>query len=205
MRARRTAALATGALLALGGCSSNPGGNGDNARTPATKAATGSGRQTAPPWDAPVGAVRFIQDAGLPPLEAEGSVVHYHAHLDVIVDGRPVTVPALIGIDEGARRISPLHTHDPSGVLHIEAPGKDSFTLGQLFTEWNVRLTRDCLGSLCTGNGNGKALRLYVNGQQRSGDPATLVLAKHQEIALMYGDATDVAAVPSSYDFPKGL
>lgn len=205
MRARRTAALATGALLALGGCSSSPGGNGDNSRTPASQAATGSGRQTAPPWDAPVGAVRFIQDAGLPPLEAESSVVHYHAHLDVIVDGRPVTVPALIGIDEGARRISPLHTHDPSGVLHIEAPGQDSFTLAQLFTEWDVRLTQNCLGSLCTGNGNGKALALYVDGKQRSGDPSTLVLAKHQEIALVYGDTNASPAVPSSYDFPNRL
>lgn len=204
MRALRAAArAAVVALAAVSGCSSNTGDNGHNARTPPALAAAGEGRQTAPPWDAPGDAVRFIQDAGLPPLEAEASVVHYHAHLDVIVEGRPVTVPALIGIDEAARRISPLHTHDPSGILHIEAPGQDTFTLGQLFIEWDVRLTRDCVGSACAGNG--KALRLYVDGRQRSGDPATLILAKHQEIALVFGDASDSPSVPSSYDFPNGL
>ncbi len=202
MPAPRAIGLAIAALLVSAGCS-GPAVDADNGRTPAAHAAAGLGRQTAPPWDAPTDAVRFIQDAGLPPLKAEGSVVHYHAHLDVIVDGQPVPVPALIGIDEGARRISPLHTHDRSGVVHIEAPGKDSLSLGQLFTEWDVRLTQDCLGSLCADDG--KALRLYVNGKQRSGDPSSLFLAKHQEIALVYGDATDSPAVPSSYDFPHGL
>ena len=51
----------------------------------------------------------------------------------------------------------------------------------------------------------GRALRLYVNGRQGSGDAATLVLAAHQEMALVYGDAGATPQVPSSYDFPSGL
>lgn len=147
--------------------------------------------------------MRFIQAAGLPPLESEGAVVHYHAHLDVILDGKAVPVPASLGIDEQARRISPLHTHTADGILHVEAPAQDTFTLGQLFIEWDVRLTASCLGSECAGNG--KSLRLYVNGKLRPGNPATLPLAAHQEIALVYGDAAEQQQVPSTYDFPSGL
>lgn len=203
MRSGRVVALVLAGVLALAGCGG--GARGKSATTGTTKgteAPTG-GRQTPPPWDAPADAVRFIQDAGLPPLEAETTVVHYHAHLDVIVDGKAVTVPALIGIDEQARRISPLHTHTPDGILHIEAPGQDTFTLGQLFTEWNVRLTPECLGSFCAGNGKG--LRLYVDGKLRAGDPTSLVLSAHQELALVYVEAAAQPQVPSSYDFPQGL
>lgn len=201
MRARRLAAGGAAALLLLSGCG-GVGGRSSSAGT-ATALAVAGGRQTPPPWHAPADAVRLIQDAGLPPLEEEGAAVHYHAHLDVIVDGKAVTVPALIGIDESARRISPLHTHTPDGILHVEAPAKDTFTLGQLFIEWNVRLTDGCLGSLCAADG--KSVRLYVDGKLRPGDPTTLVLARHQQIALVYGDATGEPQVPSSYDFPRGL
>lgn len=209
-RAWAAVALALAAVLGLAGCSSDSkagsdagGSAGGNPSTSASTPAAATGRQTPPPWDPPADAVRYIRAAGLPPLEAEGAKVHYHAHLDVLVDGEAVTVPAFIGIDEQARRISPLHTHTPDGIVHVEAPRKDTFTLGQLFTEWNVRLTETCLGSLCAGSG--KSLRLYVDGKARPGDPATLVLAAHQQIALVYGDATAQQQVPSSYDFPNGL
>ncbi len=202
--ARLAVALGVAGVLALAACgndSSKAGGKPSS--PPSTTADSASGRRTPPPWDPPADAIRYIQAAGLPPLEAEGAVVHYHAHLDVFVDGDAVTVPAFIGIDEQARRISPLHTHTPDGIVHVEAPAQDTFTLGQLLTEWNVRLTETCLGSLCVGDG--KSLRLYVDGKPRSGDPSTLALAKHQEIALVYGDATNAPSVPSSYDFPNGL
>lgn len=202
---RSRAAVALGAAIAMGvsGCSSSGRAQGKVAATPTLQVLAGTGRQTPPPWDAPANAVRFIQAAGLPPLESEGHLLHYHAHLDVLVDGRPVTVPRFIGIDEQARRISPLHSHTPDGILHIEAPSQETFTLGQFFTEWDVRLTSECLGSLCAGNG--KSLRLYVNGKLRPGDPRPLVLVAHQEITLVYGDAGATPKVPSSYDFPSGL
>ncbi len=196
--------MAAGMAILVGapGCSSSKA-NDKPAATPTGQSVTVAGRQTPPPWDAPANAVRFIQAAGLPPLASEGELVHFHAHLDVLVDGQPVTVPRFIGIDEQAQRISPLHTHTPDGILHIEAPSQDALTLGQLFTEWDVRLTGSCLGSLCAGNG--KTLRLYVNGAPHPGNPAALVLAAHQEIALVYGDTGTTPKVPSSYHFPFGL
>ncbi|MDQ6651019.1 MAG: hypothetical protein M3Z02_13015 [Actinomycetota bacterium] len=129
--------------------------------------------------------------------------VHYHAHLDVIADGAKIPVVANLGIDYKAQKISPLHTHDASGVIHIEAAKSDVFTLGQLFTEWGVRLSPDCVGGLCTGGG--KTLRVYVNGQLRPGDPAAVAFAAHQEVALVYRADSDTTPVPAKYDFASGL
>jgi hypothetical protein len=98
--------------------------------------------------------------AGLKPERKEFFAIHQHAHLDVFVNGDPVEVPAGIGIDitdPGVKRfedpggpgyggielcdnpcISPLHTHDTTGVLHTEAPENETNTLGEFFVEWGV-------------------------------------------------------------------
>src|SRR2546429_6945096 len=69
-------------------------------------------------------------ELGLPALSAEGQVLHTHQHLDVYVHGTHVPVPAGIGFDAQLRFISPLHTHDASGVVHVESPTVRPFTLG---------------------------------------------------------------------------
>jgi hypothetical protein len=119
------------------------------------------------------------------------------------VDGKTVTVPALVGIDEAKQQISPLHTHDTTGVVHIESPVKKDFTLGEFMTEWNVPISKDALGPLKTGGG--KELRVYVNGKGQTGDPAVLKLAAHDEIAVVYGAPADKVHVPVSYNWPEGL
>jgi hypothetical protein len=167
---------------------------------PPTTAAPG--RTDPPPWSAPADTSARVRAAGLPMLGAEGTVEHIHAHLDVIVDGQPVVVPAELGIDESAGQISPLHTHDTTGVLHIESPVQADFTLGQVFTEWQVSLSADQIGGLHAGDG--KVLQAYVNGKPVSGDPAGIVLHAHDEVAVVYGTPAQQANPPSSYAFPAG-
>lgn len=129
----------------------------------------------------------------------EGAVQHFHTHLDILVDGSAVEVPANLGIDPHRRLIAELHTHDASGILHVESGSNTlQFTLGQLFTEWGVRLDPDDLGGLRAGNS--KQLRAYVDGRQVAGDPSAIQLTNHQEVALVYGTNTP-ASVPSTYDF----
>jgi hypothetical protein len=163
-------------------------------------ATTATGRDTAPPWPAPADASAAVRAAGLPMLSAEGTVEHIHAHLDVEVDGQPVEVAALVGIDETRGSISPVHTHDTSGVIHIESPVARSFTLGEFFTEWGVNLTADSIGGLRYAAG--KTLRVYVDGTPRTGNPAAITMNAHDEIALSYGTST--GTVPAHYDFPAG-
>lgn len=154
-------------------------------------------------WPAPADATAQAKAAGLPMLGAEGQVLHIHSHLDVFVDGQPVTVPAEIGIDLTQQQISPLHTHDTSGVVHIESPVKAEFTLGQFMTEWNVPLSKDGIGTYKAGGG--KELHVYVNGKEQTGDPASIKLAAHEEIAVVYGAAGDKVQVPSTYAWSGGL
>ena len=111
------------------------------------------GADTPPPWPAPMDVAAAVRAAGLPMLGSEGQVEHIHAHLDVVVDGHPVQLPAGIGIDPVHRAISPLHTHDTSGVIHIESPVQRQFSLGEFFSEWTVSLSADNIGSLHAADG----------------------------------------------------
>lgn len=137
--------------------------------------------------------------ACLEPLTAEGQVVHIHALLIVYVDGQRETVPGDIGIDLQERRISALHTHDTTGVVHIESPVEATFTLGEVFLEWNVKLTADAIGGLTAGDG--KTLRWWVNGDQRTGDPAGLKLEAHQIIVMAFGPPDQDVDVPTTYQW----
>jgi hypothetical protein len=194
------AAVLAGALT-LAACSSDK----KDAESTPSKAGGDDGKPAAVAvnWPAPADASAQAKAAGLPMLGAEGQVLHIHSHLDVFVDGKAVTVPAEIGIDVPKQQISPLHTHDTSGVVHIESPVKADFTLGQFMTEWNVPISKDAIGTLKVGDG--KELHVYVNGKEQAGDPASLKLAAHDEIAVVYGAPSDKVQVPSTYTWPEGL
>ena len=141
-------------------------------------AACGPGQQGQPPpspgqvpWAAPTNPLELAASAGLQPETKETLHFHVHAHLDVFIDGSAVQVPAGIGINitdpnvqhgqwngdpayggiTGCAQpcISPLHTHDDSGVLHTESANSTPNRLGQFFTEWNVPLTSTCVGTYC--------------------------------------------------------
>ncbi|HVD87600.1 MAG TPA: hypothetical protein VNB91_01735, partial [Jatrophihabitantaceae bacterium] len=121
-----------------------------------------------------------------------GLTLHVHQHLDVFVNGKRVIVPAGIGIGDGF--LSPLHTHDDSGVIHVESTTVRSYSLAEFFAVWGVRLTRTCLADEC---GDGK-LHLFVNGRPAA-DPNRIVLSQHLEIAVAFGPPPK--PVPSSYRF----
>ena len=56
-------------------------------------------------------------------------------------DNNLVWSAAYGGINVCARPcIAALHTHDDSGVMHIESKQPRTYTLGEFFTEWNVPL-----------------------------------------------------------------
>jgi hypothetical protein len=176
---------------------------GATAAIPSAPASTATGRDTTPPWHAPANVSAAVAAAGLPMLGEEGTALHIHAHLDVIVNGRPVEVPADIGIDEAARKISPLHTHDTTGVIHVESPTQAQFSLGQFFSEWQVSLAADHLGGLRTDGTN--VLKVYVNGKPYQGDPGGIILHAHDEIAVVYGTAAQQQNPPGTYQFGNGL
>jgi hypothetical protein len=154
-------------------------------------------RKTKAPW-APE--YRFLADR-LAPLDLttlsghNGLTEHFHAHFDIFVNGKKVKIPALVGINPGAGYLTELHTHDDSGVIHIEAQKSRDFTVGQFFSEWAVHLDANSIGGY-------KGLKWYVDGKRQTGNPQTLILKPHQEIAFVVGKPP--AKIPSSYAFPAG-
>ena len=155
------------------------------------------------PWPANTDGLRSrLRALGLPALDREGTALHIHAHLDVFVHGRRVAVPAGIGI--GPDFISQLHTHDASGVVHVESPDVRAFTLGEVFGVWGVRLTRRCLGGYCASGAD--HLRVYVGGRELTGDPRLLHLAPHSEIVVAFGTPRQLPRpLPSRFAFAPGL
>ncbi len=80
---------------------------------------------------------------GIPCETSEQVAMHVHTHLTVIVRGKVVQVPEYIGFAPSAGTICLywLHTHDASGIIHIEAadasaPSGGPYTLGMFFDIW---------------------------------------------------------------------
>jgi hypothetical protein len=198
---RRALACTLTAVLLLGpvpACSS-----ADDSESPAR----GSGAPSLPAvptvWPTPDDPSAAAARAGLEMLDREMLEVHYHAHLDVAVRGVAIQVPANIGIDVRRQRISALHTHDVSGIVHIESGVDIPFTLGQFFTEWGQPLTADRVGPVAVQPG--EELRVSRNGKRQGGDVARLRFRAHDEIVVWLGPATEQPRVPTSYRFPEGL
>jgi len=196
------AALA-GVLLLTAALATACGGSGDKHSNPVAWPAPGSDR-----------VIQLVTSAGLVPETHESLTYHVHAHLDIYVDGLARVVPGGIGIvttDPGVQKgvvdgqpafggiklcalpcISPLHTHDATGVLHTESATPAGNTLGQLFREWDVRLGPDCVGQYCAPQ---TPIAVYVDGNQAPlADAPAILLQDQREIAIVIG--TPPAKIP---------
>ncbi len=125
------------------------------------------------------------------------SVEHVHAHLQVYVRGQQRAVPANVGIR--ATCLYWLHTHDASGLIHVEAGAPGTYTLGQFFDVWveplsSTELLRDRTQA-------GEEIRVLVNGQPYTGDPRSAPLRSHEEIVVELGPPFPS---PAPYSFPPG-
>jgi hypothetical protein len=132
--------------------------------------------------------------------------VHVHAHLALFNKGQQIAIPYGIGIvrpfqaNNGfvgmGQGIYWLHTHDATGIIHVESPDDRTYTLGQFFDIWGQPLTsRDVAGLL-------GAVHAFVDGKPYSGNPRSIVLGAHTQITLEVGAPT---VAPPTYTFPAGL
>jgi hypothetical protein len=193
------AVVAIAVVVAVVFVSRGGGGNNTAAKVPDETQLVGL--QIGPaPWNPALDTLPDrLGPLGLDDLTNEGQVLHIHEHLDVYVNGKHEPVPQGIGIYDG-QFLTELHTHDGTGIIHLESPVAKNYDLGQFFGVWGVRLTQDCIGGYCQGV---TPWTMYVNGQAYQGDPAGLVLREHQEIVFVIG--TPPKSIPSKYKFPGGL
>lgn len=187
----RIALLAATAVVsvALVGC-------GTTTTTVATSpAASGPGlRASLPPWAPEYQHLAARLTAlGLP--AAGSDKFHIHALLNISVDGLPVAVPANIGVDAAHHLESTLHTHDQTGVIHMETPHPFAYTLGDLFAVWGVRFAQGELGAL-RAHGD-QQLHVYVNGRSVD-DPANYVMRNRDNIAVGFGTDASFSHTPGT-------
>ena len=89
-----------------------------------------------------------------PALPSNKMLLHNHANLTVTSNGISVPVPAHIGMVQvgkagdpllysdhsldnyGMEGMSPLHTHDATGTIHIESNNVRDYTLGEFLDIW---------------------------------------------------------------------
>ncbi len=102
-------------------------------------------------------------------------VMHIHAQLSLLVGEKSLTVPAQIGIDPSLWKdhtldefgmqsmpemnmsaMAPIHTHDASGVVHVESTVNKDYTLGEFLNIWGLNL-------------DGKTVKMTVNGKPLTG------------------------------------
>lgn len=124
-------------------------------------------------WLLIVGVIGLITAAGWwlltrPGISEEEIVsrkgLHWHPGLTIIIKGEKQEISANIGI--GAVH-QPIHTHDSTGVLHLEIQGlvtKEEIKLGQFFKIWGKDFSSNCIFEFCNGeDGN---VKMIVNGQE---------------------------------------
>ena len=129
-------------------------------------------------------------------------VQHIHVHLTLIANGQQRAIPIAVGVGNpfiiqnfvvAAGCYYWLHTHDATGIVHIEAPVTTTFNLGQFFDIWGQPLSSGNVAGL-TGT-----VTAYVDSTLYTGDLAAIDFQEHRQITLIVGTVPDTIPM---YAFP---
>lgn len=143
---------------------------------------------------------------GIEGLSQEMLKNHLHAHLSIFYKGMQIAVPRGIGIIkpfhvvngfvEGGKGYYWLHTHDASGIVHVESPKDQSYDLGNFFDIWGQPLEMHNVAGF-----KGR-LHVFVDGKIYFGEIRKISLKQHTQIILVI-DSPGVSL--ASHIFPDGL
>ncbi len=132
-------------------------------------------------------------------------VMHTHPQLNVTLDGKSLVIPAGIGINTTLwndhsldqygmgpmkmttkdmsmimQGMAPLHTHDTSGIIHVESNEFRNYTLGQFLQNWGIDL-------------DGKEVKLSINGNNIK-DYKNHILTDKEQMILNIEDQKNVTS-----------
>jgi len=102
-------------------------------------------------------------------------VIHIHVRLSMTVGDRLLLIPPGVGITPECTH--PLHTHNDSGVIHVEHTRLEEFTLGDFFVIGERWGDFDPLAGM-------QVVRVWVNGEIYSADHWDLPLTEELDIHL---------------------
>ncbi|SHG73484.1 hypothetical protein [Massilia sp. CF038] len=126
---------------------------------------------------------------------------HKHALISIYKNGKRLGFPDGIGrVHAGCYHAYEMHTHDVTGIIHMEADVPKQFKLGQWFSLWQQPLSRNGAAGLAG------PVRFYIieNGsiKRYDGDPVQIPLLPHREVLIISG--TTMTTVPK-YQWPPGV
>ena len=108
-------------------------------------------------------------------INIPAGAVHWHPQLAIEIDGEKVMIPTNIGINVGkivdtqlsGMRMSPTHTHETDGTIHLEnnnpSSKPETLTLGYFFYVWDKQFNSSCIFEYCTDKGE---LKMYINEEE---------------------------------------
>jgi len=122
--------------------------------------------------------------------------MHIHPHLAIYNGAQLASIPAQIGIDASlwndhtldrysldGPQLSPLHTHDTSGTIHVESLVTRGFTLGEFFAVWGQPFSPSQVLNLHADSAH--RLTLTVDGKPSSAW-ANVVFHESEQIEVHY-------------------
>jgi hypothetical protein len=135
--------------------------------------------------------VPTIVNPDFPPVDnvycdtLEQTASHYHVLLSIYINGKSVPVATQVGIAPDVSCYYWLHTHDSSGIVHIEAPANRTFTLGNFLDIWGQRFSSLQYPPQLDQPG-GPGWQIFVDGKLVGGDFHNIVLKPHEFITIAY-------------------
>ncbi len=164
----------------------------------------------APPLASTVNDARGQTVDGIQCNRSEQPLFHVHTHLTIFVDGAARQIPDGVGIVPplqvqptsegpfvtGGTCFYWLHTHAPDGIIHIESPVQQTYTLGDFFDIWGQPLSPTRVGPAI-----GRVTAFY-DGKVYVGNPRDIPIGNHIQIQLDIG--TPLVA-PELIRFPSAL
>ncbi len=139
---------------------------------------------------------------GSPAPQAPPIIMHIHPTLTIAIDGLRVTIPQNVGIDPPLWKyhdldsygmkmpnmasmtgMAPLHTHDSSGVIHVESTQIRDYTLGEFFDVWGVTFSDSCIMDKC--NDGTHTVKMFVNDNP-STEFRNHILKDREQIVIRY-------------------
>lgn len=160
-------------LFVFRGGSSGPGTNGGHSLT--TNPATG---QTVD---------------NLTCLPQQGGAMHIHQYLELYINGVRVNANPGIGIVDSANCLYPLHVHDnEANIIHNESATVTTFTLGQFFDVWGVKLSSTQVGQYKVDGSHKLVVEVFdANGKMTTitDNPYNLQLQERETIYILYNSS----------------
>lgn len=177
--------------------------------------------------------VKIVTSPTLPPYQTgatidgitcdqgEHSQVHYHAELQMYVNGVQQPFPSDAGRPSSAGCYYWLHTHASDGIVHIEALADGTYTVGQFFDIWGQHISSTQLFNNKVDSTHKLTIYVYTpssdqisnkdpnsdftvtppsNLQPYTGDPRKIQLKPYELIYIEYG----TPVTPQPFSFPAG-